>query len=283
MPDKTKRLRDPVVLAAFAAMFAARLSFGGAGVPPGAKKLKEQPVSTLWRVTYMGGPTALRKGTDVDLRVSESTISFAAAEGRSGREFSIPVADVTDVSNAIIEGNRDEKVFGPDELDPNSFVTACGKVPDLGMEDACISGGIGLLIPLWVVKGVLVNMPYKDRFIRIAWQREAEDPAVVFQVSRRDYVRLRRELERVTEKSVGNRVRRPDSQEVVYEAAIRHVEEFDREVARIHVQRWLNDQCQSSSLDMPSWLRPSSSRKTLTLCPSAATEIDEARDQLLAK
>jgi hypothetical protein len=72
---------------------------------------------------------------------------------------------------------------------------------------------------------------YQDHFLRVAWQREGEDRAVVFKVSGKDFTPLLVELERVTGESVGDRVPEQDSQEGIYGAAITHIEAFDRKVA----------------------------------------------------
>lgn len=262
MPSRIKRLRHQMILAGFAMTLTARLSFGGAGSPPvGANKLERRAVSTLWHVKYMGGPNALKRGTRVDLRIAGNTISYQTAGRGPGSEFSIPIADVTAVSDAIIEGDRSENVFGPDEPD---FFSPCGKLREPAVE-VCGVAGLALETPFAIVKSILVHMPYKDRLVRLAWQRQGEDPAVVFKVSGKDFAALSEELQRVTEKSLANGVRGQASQEALHDSPVTPIDAFDCEVARMRVQRWLSDQCQPGSSERPSWMRSSQNLRGVNL------------------
>lgn len=194
MRNPVQRLRYTIIIQAICvAILASGLPLTGADPLPVTRPEKAL-AGKQWRVKYMGGPERLKRGARVTLSVTGPVIKYWQGNSRSGRQFSIPVAAVTDVSDAVIEGNRAEEVFGPDEPD---YVSSCESVRDPVAFQLCLDGGIALETPFAIIASVLSNIPFKDRFVRVAWQRE-EKAAVVFKVSGRESAGLLEELQTVT-------------------------------------------------------------------------------------
>lgn len=283
MPETIKRLRHQVILAEFAAMLVVSLPLAKAGLAPGVSRLDGHPASTLWRVRYMGGPNLLKRGTRVELRITEQAISYRPAGSGSGNAMSIPVAAVTDVSDGVIDGNRSEKVFGPDEPDfLDDLGAPCAEHAlkaepgplGRGAAGACLAGTLGLEIPFAILKSILENIPFHDRFVRIAWEQDGIDPHVVFQVSGKDFVALREELERVTDNGHRPESRVQTIQDDPFEMPVTGIESVDRRVQDARFQRWLNERCPTNLGQQPAWLKQALVIAPTRPCP-AATGIND--------
>jgi len=279
MDTSIKIGRAHMILTLAVAVLAAAVPLAGLGSPT-VTDAPKAPTGKQWQVKYMGGPDSLKRGTHVNLEVLDRAIIYRAVGSRSSQPFSIPAVDVTDVSDALIEGNRAEKVFGPGEPD---YVTPCGRFPDPYAAGGCSVAGLALETPFGVVASVLQSIPFHDHFIRIAWQQEGEDPVVVFQVRAKDVTDLREELERVTDKARADAVQRQAPQATIYDAPLTGLEEFDRTIIKARAEEWISSQCQSPSNETQSWLRPPSTLNSFSLCPSNTTGQAEARARLLAK
>lgn len=283
MPETIKRLRHQMILAEFAAMLVISLPLAKAGLAPGVNRLDGHPASTLWRVKYMGGPEQLKRGTHVQLTITAQTISYRPAGSGSENAMSIRTAAVTDVSDAVIDGDRSEKIFGPDEPDfVDDLGAPCARQAlkvDTGALSAagaagCLAGTLGLEIPFAVLKSILENIPFHDRFVRIAWEQDGIDPHVVFQVSGKDFVALREELERVTDNGHRPESRVQTIQDDPFEMPVTGIESVDRRVQDARFQRWLNERCPTNLGQQPAWLKQALVIAPTRPCP-AATGIND--------
>jgi len=269
MPNAMEKFSRQMTHAIFAAILAWALPLAGADSPRRGNRIADPAAPKQWRVKYMGGPNLLKRGTPVDLEVSERMITYGTVGRRPDKRFSIPVAAVSDVSDEVIEGSLSEKVFGPGEPD---YISPCQNVRDIGLGYICLAGALALETPFAVLVSVLQNIPFKDHFVRIQWQANGEDPEVVFKVSGKDHVALVEALETVT--GAGAREERLQGQathSTIYDAPVTQIEEFDRKTAEQRTEQWLLHQCQAGSNDQPTWLRPGSIFEGTGLCPPTAT------------
>ncbi len=274
---KVRRTRS--ILAAVVVVLAATLPLAGLGSPT-VTDAQRAPAGKQWQVKYSGGPDALKRGTEVNLEVLDRAIVYRVVDGRARQRFSIPAVDVNDVSDALIEGKRSERVFGPGEPD---YVSPCVKLPRLFVMGACGVGGVAVDTPFAFVALALQSIPYHDHFIRIAWQWEGENPDVVFQVAAKDVTDLREELESVTDKARADGAERQAPVASIYDGPLTGIYELDRVTTRARVGEWLSSRCSSSSNENPSWLSPRSNLSSFSLCPSSVTGHARARARLLAK
>lgn len=278
MLNATERLSRQMAHVIFVAILASALPLAGADSRRHGSRLATPTAPKQWRLKYMGGPNLLKRGTPVDLEVSERTITYGTVGRRPDQQFSIPVAAVTDVSDETIGGDLSEKAYGPGEPD---YVSPCENARDAVLGSACVAGGLAVETPFAVAYSVLQNIPFKDHFVRLKWQANGEDPEVVFKVSGKDHLALREELERVT--GQGRReeeLQGPAAYSTIYDAPVTHIEEFDHKTADARAQQWLIDQCQAGSSHKPNWLRPDSIFDGTSLCGPSATSLAQERARL---
>jgi hypothetical protein len=141
-----------------------------------------------WRVQYMGGPAPLRRSTPVELTIAAGRIVYRERRHRSAEAYSIPAAEITDVSDEVITGKRDEKLFGGG--DPDLWLPCFG-LPDQYSATTCLGILGGPELVSGALRGVLSLVPYTDRFIRITWHEpDGVREVAVFQVRGEDYAGL---------------------------------------------------------------------------------------------
>jgi len=290
MPNVAEKFSRQMAHVIFVAIMASGLQLAGADSRQSVSRVAKRMAGRQWRVKYMGGPNQWKRGTSVDLEITDRTISYRVLGSGLVPGFSIPVAAVSDVSDEVIEGSLSEKVFGPgepdylDDLGAPCAERALAKIPDISgaaVASGCLAGSLALEAPYAILASVLSNIPFKDHFVRLKWQANGEDPEVVFQVRGEDHLTLREELERVT--GQGRReekVQAQAAQATIYDAPLTHIQEFDRKATEARVQQWLTDQCQGDSSRRPSWLRPDSTFDGASLCPSSATGQAQERARL---
>lgn len=171
---------------------AGQLPPGTPAVPAAVAAGQAEP---SWRVQYVGGPEPIKRSAPVEVTVGRDQITYRQVGGRSGPASSIPVAGITGVSGELIEGRSDDKAFGDGEPDRS---TPCGEVDDpLSAIAFCATP----LVVLGSLKGILRAIPYKDRFVRIAWREPGgANQVAVFRVPGKDYAPFLEAVEHVTPK-----------------------------------------------------------------------------------
>ncbi len=92
MPNPTERFRHQMSQVVFVVILVSRLPPAGAGSTPPMTRNHKAPADKEWQVKYMDGPSRLKRGTPVQLGVTEQAISYRAVGSRPDQGFSIPVA-----------------------------------------------------------------------------------------------------------------------------------------------------------------------------------------------
>lgn len=223
MATSIETIRRQMIQALIVAFLSPVLPLAGTS-SPGLERNHKAPSDKHWQVKNMGAVDPWRRGMPMDLRVSEEAITYGAVGCRPSQWSSIPVVDVNDVSDAVIERDLSEKVFGPGDPD---CLSPCDSAGDREAASACALGGLALETPVAIVASVLQSIPFNDRLIRIAWRQQGGNPQVVFKVCAKDLVALREELEGVTAKPRGHDPQPQAGQATIYHVPIKGIDEFD--------------------------------------------------------
>ncbi len=231
--------------------------------PLAADMVKGVPPGKQWHMKYSDGTEELEEGAKIKVKVDEEHIICTT---QNGRGFSIPVAEVSEVSYEAVTQPRARQLYGIDEP-PIVMCGDIGCVPDL---IAIISRGL----------------EYREHFVRIVWPKDAnENREAVFRVSKRDYRAFLAELHTVTGKPwkdrSGEREKLWEKQEQnKYKLASTEPEDPAREAERIrHFQQCWMDPCQCSPNAKGELLKPSS---TLTFGGLQLSTLCQARARLIS-
>lgn len=169
--------------------------------------IQAKPAATgeRWQVKA-AGDDPFKNGTRVTVTIGRENIKCERNGNSSADKIAIPIASITEVSDAVISGRISEKVFADDEPD---YISGCGKAPwtnDPYAFAACVGGGISAEMAISPLVIVLSSIPFEDHFVHITWRDEgAQQKRITFKVSKRAYRAFLAELRnRVGEGAEGN-------------------------------------------------------------------------------